>query len=134
MESGNIAMSHLESPLHEGKVPDRIKFDYIKSNLFRVIHADGAVGGISPKATIHFAFYSERSPIPKQTVFPVNEDGTLGQEIKDERVVRDAIVREVEVDVVMDLNTANSFLKWLEEKIKLAKKIYESVEQTEKPA
>ena len=132
MQGERNPMSHAETPSDEGKqLPDRIKFDYIKSNLFRVVHAEGVIGGITPRPAIHMAFYNERNAIPRQTVFPVNEDGTLGPEITEERVVRDAIVREVEVDVVMDLNTAASFLKWLQEKLEIAEKMIKQGAQTE---
>src|SRR5438132_987555 len=29
--------------------PDRVRFDYLKSGLFRIIHADGVVGGLTPR-------------------------------------------------------------------------------------
>ena len=127
-------MSHDESPAAEGKEsPGRIKFDYIKSNFFRVVRADGVFGGVTPRQAIHMAFFNERNAIPKQTVFSVNEDGTLGPEIREERVVRDAIVREVEVDVVMDLNTAKSFLEWLRKKIELVEELPKTALPKETP-
>ena len=63
------------------------------------------------------SFYSERSPIPKQTVHTVREDGTLGEEIRDERIVRDSIVREVEIGVILDYAAAQSLLEWLTGKL-----------------
>ena len=64
---------------------DRVRFDYIKSAAFRVIHADGVVGGVTPRLDVHMDFWSERFPIPQQVVHAVNSDGTLGDEIKAER-------------------------------------------------
>ena len=49
------------------KLPKELEFDFIKSNFFRVIKADGAFGGISPNGSIHMALYSERSAIPTKT-------------------------------------------------------------------
>ena len=99
------------------KLPSKLKFDYIKSNVFRVIHADGVIGGPTPRLSIHMDFWSERFPIPQQTVHEVNPDGGLGEELKEERQSRKAIVREVEIGVVMDLDTAKSFREWLNDKI-----------------
>jgi hypothetical protein len=42
-----------------------VVFEYIKSQLFRVIHSDGAIGGITPTGNVHVAFYSDRAAIPK---------------------------------------------------------------------
>jgi hypothetical protein len=104
------------------KLPSKIKFDYIKSNFHRVIHADGAWGGITPRGTIILSFWSERPPIPKQIVHQVTPEG-LGEEIKGEREGRDAMIREVEVSVIMDIGAAKAFLAWLQEKVSAAEKI-----------
>ena len=94
----------------------QIEFDFIKSNFFRVIRADGAFGGIAPGGAIHMAIYSERQAIPTKTVHSL--DGQqLGAEIVEKREGRTAIVREVEVDVVMELPQAIVFRQWLDEKI-----------------
>src|SRR6185295_1880712 len=79
-----------------------IKFDYIKSNYFRVLHVDGAWGGITGKMAIRMAVFNERSAIPKEVVHEVGRDGKIGKEVRGKRQSRDAIVREVEADLVMD--------------------------------
>jgi len=95
----------------------KVRFHYIKSNHFRVIHVDGAHGGITPTGMIQVAFHNDRSPIPQQVVSTVHENGTLGREIAEERVSRDGVVREVEVEAIMSLDTARALRKWLDEKI-----------------
>jgi len=96
--------------------PVEIGFDFIKSNLFRVIHADGAYGGISPNGAIHMALYNERSPIPRHTAHRL-ENNQLGAELREKREVRSSFVREVEVDVIMDVNVATALHQWLGEKL-----------------
>ena len=49
---------------------NRVAFDYIKGQHFRAIRADGAIGGITPSGSIHFALYSERHPIRSRIEFP----------------------------------------------------------------
>lgn len=96
-----------------------VNFDYIKSNFFRVIHADGAVGGLTPTGNIQLNFWSQRRPIPKQVSHPIHQDDAgnehLGEEIKREQ--RDAVVREVESGIVMDLGTAIAIRDWLQRQI-----------------
>lgn len=109
-----------------GKVKDAqkrtISFDYIKSNQFRVVHADGVHGGLSPRGqAIQMAFFSERQPIPQKETYHLVEGIKLAG-LKD-TVGRDAIIREVEVEVLMGLETASAIHKWLGEKIELVKKL-----------
>lgn len=95
-----------------------IRFDYIKSNGFRVVHVDGAIGGLTPQGTIHLAFWNQRFAIPQQTTHAVRPDGVLGEERREERVERRAIIREVEVSVLLDLAVARSLREWLDLRIK----------------
>ncbi len=100
-----------------GEETPRINFDYIKAQHFRVIHADGAIGGLTPNGHIHMALYSERAAIPRRMVFPL-EANKLGGEIQSERVSRDAYVREIDVDVMMTLDVAEALRQWLDDKVK----------------
>ncbi len=98
--------------------PKSIKFNYIKSPMFRVVHVDGIVGGPSPQGNIRFALYSERFAIPQQTEQALNPDGSLGPEIPEGRVGREGIVRELEVDAVLNVEVARGLRDWLSEQIK----------------
>jgi hypothetical protein len=98
------------------KPPKEIEFDFIKSNFFRTIRADGAFGGLSPNGAIHMAIYSERQAIPTKMVHTV-KDGKLGPEIRLRRQSRKAIVREVEVDVVLEIQQAIVLRTWLDDKL-----------------
>ena len=104
-----------ESPLKS------IEFHYIKSNGFRVIHADGVWGGPTPRGYLTMAFYSERHPIPLKLTHEIKPEGTLGDPI--DRDTKEGIVREVEVEVMLDLDMAKSLLPWLEEKIEALEKL-----------
>jgi hypothetical protein len=96
----------------------KIEFHYIKSNYFRVVHADGVWGGATSNLNIHMSFFSERGPIPQRIVHAIEPRGVLGGEIAEERISRKGVVREVEVDVVLNLEMAVSLRKWLDDKIK----------------
>lgn len=99
-----------------GKSPDRVRFHYIKGNQFRTIYIDGVYGGLTPSGLIQAAVYSERSPIPEQTVHMI-EGGRLGREIREERTSRDGPVRELEVSLVMNREQAQNLVDWLTDKI-----------------
>lgn len=105
----------------KGRAPRRAKPELpeisvhlIKANGFRVIHADGVWGGISPNANIHMSLYSERRPLPREVTYTFTDDGKLEETGRD---TRSGVVREIEMDAVMSLDTAVSIRDWLNEKI-----------------
>src|SRR5690242_17148769 len=104
----------------------KISFHYIKSNLFRVVHADGAVGNITPSGDIFFGIYSQRGPIPQIAKVEVLDDGELGEEIPSERVTKEGVIREVEVGVTMSTTAAQSLIDWLKMKIELVETMRKS--------
>lgn len=108
-------MSSPSSP--DNHPAQKIKFDYIKSNLFRTTHADGAWAGTNGFSDLILSFYNERTPIPKQTVHQLVDQHTLGEEIIEERIARDAVVREVEVSVSMSLEIAKALRTLLNNQI-----------------
>ena len=63
------------------------------------------------------SFFSERSPIPRKLSFDLESQGTLGQEIS--RDTKGGLVREVEVEVMVDLEMAKSLVEWLKEKVQI---------------
>jgi hypothetical protein len=93
----------------------KIAIDYIKSNSFRVVHLDGALGFVTPNLNICLNLYSERPSIPKRVVYTLNESGSLGEEVIEEREDRDSIVREVEASAIVDLSAAKYLISVLEE-------------------
>lgn len=101
-----------------GAPPESITFHYLKTQNFRTIHADGVIGNITPAGYIHMAVYTERPAIPQEMIQKVNPDGTLGEVIPEKTIVRDGIVREMDVDVLMSVAAAKSIKSWLEDKIK----------------
>lgn len=95
--------------------PKTLSFEYIKSQFFRVIHADGAVGSITPTGKLHIAFYSERLAIPKMTVHEHRADGTLGKVISEQTISKSSIIREMDVDVIFDGDTLDGLIAFLNE-------------------
>lgn len=94
------------SMAEETKSRGKLLFHFIKSQGFRAIHVDGAIGGLTPGGLIHLACYAERAAIPQLIVHDVDEHGRLGDKI--DEVTRGGIVRELQADLFMDLQTARS--------------------------
>ncbi len=99
-------------------LPETINFDYLKSAQFRVVHADGAFFALTGQAGVTISFFAERQPIPRRVTHKVNRDGSLGDELVDQRVVRDAIIRDTEVAVTMSADTARRVREKLDEILK----------------
>ena len=95
----------------------RVAFDYIKANLFRVVHADGIVGSVTPSGGVHLAFFSERAPIPKREVRAITPAGAIGDFIPEGSEMRNAVIREVDVGVMMSLDVAEALVGWLNQRI-----------------
>jgi hypothetical protein len=97
--------------MSENLPPSAVKFHYIKGSGFRVVHADGVIGGITPNRGIFLSLFSERAAIPKMIELAVNADGSLGDEKS--REGREGVVREIEVGVMLNKQTAKDIATWL---------------------
>ena len=93
--------------------PDQISFDYIKSNNHRVIHVDGVTGSAGPgQDKITLSIFNERMPIARRETYRLTDEGRLGDiETRDQR---DAIVRQVEVSLILNPAAAEAMKNWLE--------------------
>ena len=101
----------------QGVETNEIEFVFERSADFRVIHVDGAFGGISPgPLLIRMAVYNESLSIPDRITHSF-ADGALGDEILEKRDGETRIIRRLEADLVMSLETAIGFRVWLDTKI-----------------
>ena len=89
---------------------DAFEAHYQKSNYFRVVHVDGAFGGPSARGLVNIAFFSERNPLPRRTMKPLVGGAPGIEEIVE---VKQGVIRELEVNVVMDIAVAAAVQKWL---------------------
>jgi hypothetical protein len=101
----------------DGSPHQEIAFDFVKSEFFRVIHVDGVIGGPTPRGLLHMAFYSQRPPLPKRIVQKITPTGQLGESVAEKMVVQDAIIREMDVDVIMSIDVAKQVHQWLGERL-----------------
>ena len=102
----------------------KIAVHYCKSPQYRTIHVDGMYGGISPQGkTLFLGFYSERSSLPETTYVPIVKTGDdaemIGFGADHDRVnSRPGIMREMEANIVIDIETAEQIVAWLAVRIR----------------
>jgi hypothetical protein len=73
-------------------------------------------GGPTPRVdSIQIAFFSERTAIPKKEEHALTEEGALGKLIHTEK--RNAVVREVEAEIIISIEMARRLETWIHEKI-----------------
>src|SRR5437016_14548966 len=109
--------------------PAKIRFELFKSPLFRVVHVDGAFGGLTPRGELFVSIYNERHPIPTAIIHSVKASGEIGEEIRSEREGRKATVREVEIGLQFELEVAKNFVDWFQKKINEAEKTIAEAKQ-----
>ena len=116
--------AHKNPPMlydYQGFPPESYQFNYPapgRPRLASRIQAMLETAGIEARLDYERGF----EPIPQRSIYKVTEDGKLGSELQDERIVRADFVREVEVGVVLDANVAKSLIKWLQDKVKQVEK------------
>lgn len=108
--------------------PKKLQFHLIKSKLYRVVHADGVYGGVTPNLNVHMSFFSERTPLPKRLAYEILEDGDIGQEDTSLRKAKRGIVREMEVGVLLDYGTAIALRAWLDNQIQAVERQMKQME------
>ncbi len=99
------------------ELSDSVKINYLKSPSYRTIHVDGALGGPTPDLNVYIALWSQRGAIPDVTVHSVTPEGQVNPQPKEVVARSTGMVREVECGVMMNLEAARNFHRWLGEKI-----------------
>lgn len=97
----------------EKKTNPNIEIFYEKNPLYRTIYADGLIGGHTPANAFSFSFYATRNPIPKSSIHEINFDGTIESEGMPSTESKLGIIREIEVGVYMNKETAKDIYEFL---------------------
>jgi hypothetical protein len=113
-----------------GAGPIKIEFAFMKSPLCRVIHVDGAWGGITGHGDINMALFSEHREPPPSSKYNINrQTGEMTEELG---ANTGTLVREIEVQVVMNLDVAIALRAWLDERIETVGKTRDRIEERRK--
>jgi hypothetical protein len=100
----------MQEPEIEDISTNKIQLEYVKSNLFRVIHTDGAIADENPNGHIAITLFSQRFSVPEKILLDFNQKGELIDESfmadESEGKIDKRIIREVDMVSIMDVNTA----------------------------
>jgi hypothetical protein len=95
-----------------------VKIHHKKSGFFRVVHADGAWGGVNGTAVIHMTFYSEHPAIPTSVIYPLDKNGLM---VNTPTIEGDeGLHREMEVAIALTLPAAMQVRTTLDNFIRIA--------------
>lgn len=97
------------------KTIKEITFHHIKSDGFKTVFITGATGGATVNSLINMNLYTDRTVIPSELTFEIDNNVKLGKEIK--RVSKQGVIRDVQVGVLMDLEVAKNLIKFLNDQI-----------------
>jgi hypothetical protein len=95
---------------------------FFRAPFFRTVQADGAWGRISPANSIHLSLFNDCGPLPAVATHKIRADGILTGEMNVSIPAGTDLVRQVEVDVVLSLESAKAVRDTLENFIKLLEK------------
>jgi len=88
-----------------------ITYKYERHPDYRIVYANGAVGGVTPRGEILFDLFIEFVGIPDETVHSITPDG-LGPEIE-RKPESPPFTRQSQMGVVMTPGQAKSLGYWL---------------------
>ena len=94
----------------------RVVFAYEKNPAYRVVYANGAHGGMTPKGEYKFDLFFEQAKVPDQVAHSITPDG-LGPEVE-RTPPAPPVSRELQVGVIMTPAGAKSLAHWILENIR----------------
>ncbi|MFP4551553.1 MAG: hypothetical protein ACLFNT_12170 [Spirochaetales bacterium] len=96
--------------------PREIVFVHRRADDYRTVAANGVHGGITGRGDFRFEFFVEFTDLPESVTHSVTPDG-LGPQI-DREPEHPNVVRESQVGVVMQIEQARNFARWILERTK----------------
>ena len=107
-----------------------IRFQFVDSAQCRVIHVDGAWGGIGPGRMINMSIFSERRPTPNWVDLDIGSSSGIAKE--SQRDVFDGVTREIEAHLVFSVATAQKLRDWLNTRISEIETVEEELRKSQK--
>ena len=104
------------------KGPTKVFFKYEQGAGYRLVHATGARGAMTPSGDILFELFTEFAVPPSEEIRRINPNGTLGElESAPPKKETVEIIRQLQIGVVVSPSDAESIGKWLLRKVEEAK-------------
>lgn len=97
-------------------LPEAIDFFFEFDKDFKIIGSNGAWGGMTPQGDFRIDFFVESVAVPQRVRYKVNANGALGQEF--EREPEKRLVRQMQVGVLLSVDTAERVANFILERIR----------------
>ena len=105
------------------KKNDDSVFDFSESTDYKIYAANGAWGGITPRAEYMIEFFLEKQSRPNSVKYSMDSEIKLGNEIS-RKFSGNKFTREVQCGVVISIAQAETIANWILENIKGFKEKY----------
>ncbi|MGH9929240.1 MAG: hypothetical protein ACREA9_08430 [Pyrinomonadaceae bacterium] len=103
----------------EAKQP-RVRFVTKYARHHRTLHADGAWAAVTPQLEVQFGMFNDLRPMPDEVSHFVTPEGKVGNQLPADALSADTlseVVREVDVTVVVSVDTAKNLVTVLAQMI-----------------
>jgi hypothetical protein len=104
--------------------PKKVRFNYKKADDYRILYANGAYGGFTPRKELMFHFFHEYKKTLETEVMAIGEDGStipLKKDIPEEL----EMIRELKVGIVLTIEEAFNIGRWMLDKVEEFRKATE---------
>ncbi len=112
------------------KEKSTVKIVYKYSDDYKNSYVTGLYGGLTPRGQIKMDFFVEYFETIDEENFEILPDGTLGNKQNEEN--KRAIIREKVTGILIDIENANTFVDWLNGKIKEHQKLVSNLTKKKK--
>jgi len=97
-----------------------VKFVHKFTDDYRIIPANGAWGGVSPRGDLLMHFFVEHTKVPREEIQVVKEDGSLDSSRKKTKEVE--IIRTMQIGVNMNIEQVTHLANWILENVERYKR------------
>ncbi|MEW6127721.1 MAG: hypothetical protein AB1757_11845 [Acidobacteriota bacterium] len=100
----------------------QVEFVFEYDPNYRLVPANGAWGGITPRGDIRIDFFVESQAIPHRVVNKIDiKANAIGEEIK--RVPEKHFVRQIQVSILMNPSAFESLGEWIQDRLEQLKEL-----------
>lgn len=103
----------MEEKSHEKE----FEIKYVKSTDFKNYFSTGVIGGGTLNGLININFFVDTIKLPERVARKIKDDLISNEETKPKTAL--GSIRELQVGILVDINTAKKIEKWLHERIEL---------------
>lgn len=99
-----------------------VRIEFERSAAYRVVPADGAWGGPTPRGHILVEFFVDVPSSPLSVTHGLTDDGQLGPEIDRSPAVQDnapRVSREIQMGVLLSPDDAEGVARWLLDQVEM---------------